>query len=178
MARGTTEPGARVPSGVKVRQVQDGLKIDTTCSAQRPGRVGAGRLAHPRPQATSGWSAPQIGSLVFIAVCGRWPGPTSHRLSAAARSDGIQLRLTVVVRRYLPRPSMRTLIAAVEAGRCHWSGGRIATLPNRDGRPGCYTRQLCDLPLFRIKDHRAGPAREVWLPAQRRVVHADGRWCT
>ena len=32
MARGTTEPGAWVPSGVKVRQVQHGLKADTTCT--------------------------------------------------------------------------------------------------------------------------------------------------
>jgi hypothetical protein len=28
---------------------------------------------------------------------------------------------------------------------------------------------------FRIKDHRAGPATEVSLAAQRCVVHADGR---
>src|SRR5258708_30391865 len=32
--------------------------------------------------------------------------------------------------------------------------------------------------LFRIKDHRAGLATLVSLPAQRLAVYADGRWCT
>jgi len=35
-----------------------------------------------------------------------------------------------------------------------------------------------DLPLFRITDHSAGPARDVWLPAQRPMVYADRRRCT
>ncbi len=35
-----------------------------------------------------------------------------------------------------------------------------------------------DLPLCRIKDHRAGPATEVSRAAQGPAVHADGRRCT
>ncbi len=35
-----------------------------------------------------------------------------------------------------------------------------------------------ELPLFRSKDHRAGPTIVVYVPAQRLAVHADGRWCT
>ena len=38
--------------------------------------------------------------------------------------------------------------------------------------------RTADLPLFRIKDHSTGPAREVSRPAQRPAVHADGRRCT
>src|SRR5262249_61082009 len=35
--------------------------------------------------------------------------------------------------------------------------------------------RTADLPLFRMWDHRAGPAMVVYLPAQRPAVHADGR---
>jgi hypothetical protein len=35
--------------------------------------------------------------------------------------------------------------------------------------------RTADLPLFRITDHRTGPAMKVHLPAQRPAVHADGR---
>src|SRR5215471_12731101 len=38
--------------------------------------------------------------------------------------------------------------------------------------------RTADLPLFRITDHRAGPAMVVYLPAQRPAVHADGLRCT
>ena len=34
------------------------------------------------------------------------------------------------------------------------------------------------LPLFRIKDHRAGRATEVFMAAQQPVIYADGRRCT
>lgn len=66
--------GPWVPSGVKAREVQHGLKIDTTCSARRRGRVGAGRLAHPRPPATSGCIAPQTGGLVLLPYTVAGPG--------------------------------------------------------------------------------------------------------
>jgi hypothetical protein len=38
--------------------------------------------------------------------------------------------------------------------------------------------RTADLPLFRIKDHPAGPATEVSLAAQGPAVHADRRRCT
>ena|SRR5215467_14122344 len=38
--------------------------------------------------------------------------------------------------------------------------------------------RTADLPLFRITDHRAGPAMDVSLAGQRPAVHADGRRCT
>ena len=46
----------------------------------------------------------------------------------------------------------------------------------RDGGQG--QDRTADLPLFRIKDYRAGLAMVVSLPAQRAVVHADGPRCT
>src|SRR6266851_10402697 len=93
------------------------LKTDTTCSAQRPGRVGAGRRAHPRPPATSGCIAPQTGGVVY----GRWPGPTLPRLSATARSAGMRLRSTLVIRRTCRAPRCELApdrpIAVVGAGQ-------------------------------------------------------------
>jgi hypothetical protein len=48
--------------------------------------------------------------------------------------------------------------------------------------PGESTGQerggTADLPLFRIKDHHAGPATEVSLPTQPSAMHADRRRCT
>ena len=50
----------------------------------------------------------------------------------------------------------------MEVTRIWWSGrGRTA-----------------DLPFLQIKDHCAGPAGEVSLPAQRPTMHADQRRCT
>jgi hypothetical protein len=67
-------------------------------------------------------------------------------------------------------------------------GGRpqAATGPARQDQPGRLrwpdvgVRGGVEPPTFRFQDygHRAGPAREVYLPAQRPAVHADGRRCT
>src|SRR6516165_3603204 len=51
---------------------------------------------------------------------------------------------------------------------------RSARSPSRVGGAG----RIADLPLFRIKDHRAELATEVALAAQRYVVHVVGRRCT
>jgi hypothetical protein len=129
--------------GVKVRQAQDGLKIDTTCSARRPGRVGADRLAHPRPRATSGCIAPQNRPLRLVVVYGHWPGPTLPRLSATARSAGMRLRSTLVVRRTCRAPRCELMpdrsMAVVQARRY--------TMAGRGGL--CKSHELLYFPVVR-----------------------------
>jgi hypothetical protein len=113
----TTEPGAWIPSGVKVRQARDGLKIDTTCSAQRPGRVDGGRLAHPRPRVTSGRIAPQIGGL----VCCRIRSLAWVNANSAVRYGSISwhaVKVNIGGQEDLPRPSIRTSARPVYSGRC------------------------------------------------------------
>ena len=129
---------AWVPSGVKVRQVQDGLKIDTTCSAQRPGRVGAGRLAHPRPRARSGCIAPQIGGPVLLSYTVAGLG----QRSSAVRYGSVSWHAVegnTGGQEDLPRPSMRTIGNPVNEGRLR----RWPDQPQRSGidggRLGCCT---------------------------------------
>ena len=45
-------------------------------------------------------------------------------------------------------------------------------------RGGQGRGRTADLPLFRIKDHRAGLATMVFLPAQGSAMHLDRRWCS
>jgi hypothetical protein len=75
------------------------------------------------------------------------------------------------------RPCSRTLSAMVEGGHRHWSATeaqRARTVTDASVAAAGHE----ELPLFRIKDHGAGPATEVSWPAQRPAMYADRRRCT
>jgi hypothetical protein len=59
----------------------------------------------------------------FVVVYGRWPGPTLPRLSATARSAGMRLRSTLVVRR-----TCRTLDANYRRSGRWWSRVQVPGL--------------------------------------------------
>jgi hypothetical protein len=148
-----------VPSGVKVRQLQDGLKIDTTCSAWRPGRIGADRRAHPRPPAMCGCIAPQIGGL----VCCRIRSLAWANAGLAVRYGSVSwhaVEINIDVQEDLSRPSMRTRGAEVVRGR--WCRSMIARSPTEPLEVGGVAVLACctvsgsageamglELPIFR-----------------------------
>src|SRR5262249_17239873 len=55
---------------------------------------------------------------------------------------------------------------------------RAGVVVSQLGSRRCDLEPISDLPLFRITDHRAGPATEVSLAAQQLMIYANRRPCT
>jgi hypothetical protein len=109
----------------------------------------------------------------FVVVYGRWPGPTLPRLSATARSAGMRLRSTLVIRRTCRAPRCELLAprSFVVAGAGQWSAAvewsrslpvallylRAVRLPARLVRPWVLS--------FRFSGGFAGPGESItgWL---------------
>ncbi len=77
----------------------------------------------------------------FVVVCGRWPGPTLPRLSAAARSAGMRLRPTLVVRSTCraPRCELSAARSLVVVGAGHPCGRSLSEAFTAD----CVAVLLC-----------------------------------
>ncbi len=143
MARGTTEPGAWVPCGVKVRQVQDGLKTDTTCSAQQA--LAATLTSAELSAAAKNKAIPAAEKKITrardeAAAAKAALKPIPARLPASQLTPGAQ-RAALATRRRSLQMVLRLLAASAE----HWLAARLNDYLRDSNEYRAITRNLLHL---------------------------------
>jgi hypothetical protein len=169
---------------VQARANGETMTTRATASAGNDGgRVRTlGRRPKPRPagREPSGRGEPTPGGRP------RFPGPLVARRYAPtgtgpAHKAAVDGRRPCSPRAVVDRHSRARRVSGWHVGaaarsdqmrRCRRSE---AEFPDQSGGQG--RGRTADLPLFRIKDHHAGLATEISLPAHRPARHADGRRC-
>ena len=104
----------------------------------------------------------------FVVVYGRWPGPTLPRLSATARSAGMRLRATLVVRRTCRAP--RCELSATRSMKVVCAGGQI----NHSDLGSMEVALVAALPAARAGAHGSGGGKSAMRLAAKITSRSSG----